>query len=247
LTKLLKVSYSHLNLFISCPYSAYLRYEAKVKSPTTIYLARGLALHSALERFHLETDAGLSFLVSVFKQEYNSIIDNEDVFVSWPQRKKYETEAIDWLETYHAQLLKAQFPRHPIAIEKEFSIPLGGIEIIGKIDRIDEGIIISDYKGAKAKIKPWDLKHNLQLTIYYYAAKLIYKQEPSKIIWWHLPSGERMETTRNDRDVEQLEKLITNAVKMKDLDIKHRVYNETCSRCPYMGDICEDPNLEVSL
>lgn len=244
MAELLRVSYSYLNLFISCPYSAFLRYQAKVDSPTTIYLARGIALHSALERFHLETNAGLPFLLKSFKDEYNKIIDEEDVFVSWPQRKKYESESLGWLETFYSQWERGVFPRTPLAVEKEFSLPLGGIEIVGKIDRIDDDIVVSDYKSSKAKIKPWDLRHNIQLTIYWWAAKQIYKKEPKKLVWWHLPSGEQFPTERNDRDVEQVEELIVNAVKMRNLDIKHRVYNKTCEQCPYVGDVCEDINLE---
>lgn len=242
------ISYSFLHL-LACPYAAFLRYEAALRGPTTIWLALGSAVHFALEVGHTENNLDITHLINVFKAEYNRIVTEDEVFVSYPQLIKQEGEGMTMLEVYHAQIKSGQIAEHPLDVEKEFRIPIAGTHLVGRIDKIEQDdageYSIIDYKTGKAKPDGWFLRHNVQLTAYYWACYEIYGKYPKKLIWHHLRTGELIETERTPADVEQLKLMINNAVKMKSLDMRHRIFHEkVCEWCDYRGAICDDLELE---
>ena len=243
------ISYSFLHL-LACPYASFLRYEAALRGPTTPSLALGSALHFALEEAHQEGAFSITNLLNTFKKEYNRIIIEEDVFVSYPQLKKLESEGMTMLEVYYAQVEAGKITKYPLAVEKEFRIPIAGTFLVGRIDKIEHDeysgeYSLLDYKSGKSKPEAWTLRHNVQLTAYYWACFEIYGKYPKKLIWHHLRTGELLETERTPEDVEQLKLMIHNAVKMKDMDIRHRIFHErVCDWCDFKGAVCDDLELE---
>lgn len=246
------LSYSHLHL-LACPYAAWLRYEAALKGPTSIHLALGSALHHSLEHTHREGAFNLKKAVDLFKKEYNRIVIDEDVFVGYPQLKKKETEGVEMLELYDAQITKNTIKDFPLAVEKEFEIPIAGTKLVGKIDRIDwiqetDDYEVSDYKSGSKKPDAFDLRHNLQLTAYAWACLILYGKLPRMLYWHHLRTGEKLPTVRTLQDIEDLKVMIANAVKMKDMGIRHRIYHDgVCNWCDYRGEVCEDTDLEANI
>jgi RecB family exonuclease len=242
------ISYSYLHL-LACPYASFLRYEAALRGPTTAPLALGSAVHNTLERAHLENVFDIKQMVFNFKEEYHRIIIEDDVFVSYPQLKKLESEGIVLLEVYHAQIEAGQITKYPLAVEKEFRIPIAGTFLVGRIDKMEQDdageYTVLDYKTGKAKPEVWSLRHNVQLTAYYWACYELYGKYPKKLIWHHLRTGELIETERTPADVEQLKTMINNAVAMKDTGIRHRIFHDrVCDWCDYKGAVCDDLELE---
>lgn len=257
--KIRHISYSYLHI-LACPYAAFLRYEAAIKSPTTPWLALGNAVHYALEMAHKEGTFQLNKAVIFFNQEFTRILEDDEVFISWPQTRKMETEGAEMLGRYYEQLNEGLFPKEPLELEKAFSIPFGGTDIVGRIDKIDfvpatSGYIITDFKTGKAKPDPWFLRHNLQLTAYAWAAQTLYGKLPDAVVWHHLRTGELLSTKRTQQDVDDLKRLIQNAIDMNNNGVRHRIYHENvCGMCEYSGMpkagirptkvICDDRELE---
>jgi RecB family exonuclease len=242
------ISYSFLHL-LACPYASFLRYEAALRGPTTPWLALGNAVHLALEVAHREDNQNVDDWIKVFKAEYNRIVVDEEVFISYPQLRKLESEGMTMLEVYHAQTESGQITKHPLDVEKEFRIPIAGTFLVGRIDKIEQdsdgefGVI--DYKTGKSKPDGWFLRHNVQLTAYYWACFELYGKYPKRLVWHHLRTGELLETERTQTDVEQLKDMISNAVLMKGMNIRHRIFHEQiCGYCDYKGAICDDLELE---
>lgn len=245
------ISYSHLHL-LACPYAAFLRYEAALKGPTTPWLALGSALHYALEFTHKEGAFNPQKAVKLFQDEFNRIIVDDDVFIGYPLLKKLEAEGIEMLGVYSEQIKSGIISEYPLALEKEFSIPVAGTKIIGRIDKVevdeDGEYTVTDFKSGKEKPKEWDLRHNLQFTTYYWACFLIYGKYPKKLIWHHLRTGELLETVRTPYDIKNLTDMIQNAVTMREQDIRHRIFNDQiCGWCDYRGDTCDDQELEQKI
>jgi len=246
------LSYSHLHL-LACPYAAWLRYEHALKGPTTPWLALGTSLHHAIEKAHMNGPFDLKFAVDLFKTEFQRIITDEEVFIGYPLLVKLRGEGMDMLGLYNAQVKDGKIKNNPLALEKTFEIPIAGTKLVGKIDKIeiddeDGEYIGTDFKSGKAKPQEFDLRHNLQLTAYYWAIFDLYGRYPKKMVWHHLRTGEFFETTRTPQDVEDLKTMISNAVFMKQNNVRHRIFHDgVCNYCDYKPTICEDYQLESEL
>lgn len=241
------ISYSKLHL-LACPYAAFLKYEAAIKGPTTPWIARGNAIHTALEKAHKVTPFNLPHAVQVYKDEFSRIIEEEDVAIGWPQLKKMESEGIQMLEKYSDKVASGIVSQTPLALEAEFKLPFLETSVVGKIDKVERdefGYIVTDYKTGKAKPDKWFLRHNLQLTAYAWACQELYGELPYKLIWHHLATDELLETERTELDIKDLKVTIGNALSMHDSGIKHRIFHEqVCGQCDYQGATCDDRDLE---
>lgn len=244
------ISYSYLHL-LACPYAAFLRYEAGIKGPMTEYLALGNALHLALEKGHRADQFDGPYAHSLFISEFNRIIEEDQVFVGYPKRKKLEAEGTAMLVLYASQVERGIIPAIAYKHEQGFKIPFEGIEVVGRIDKVEyspeEGYTIIDYKSGGKEPDPWFLRHNLQLTAYAWACLELYGELPRKLVWHHLRNGKRLQTVRTMDDIAQLQKMISNALLMEKNNIRHRIFHEKiCEWCPYAGPEkeCEDYDLE---
>lgn len=257
------ISYSWLHSF-ACPYANFLRYDGKLRGPTTRYLALGSALHLALELCHTpEKDFDLTEAIKIFKVEFSRIIQDEEVFITYPNMIKANAEGAEMLGLYQHGIDTGKISVLVRDVEKEFQIPFNGIEIVGKIDKIDSipdgngssyGYGIVDYKSGSKKPDPWFIDHNLQFTAYAWAGLLLYGELPTKLIWHHLRTGELLETTRTIQDVEELKQMIRDTQHMREQGIRYRVYHEqVCGWCEFSGSgmdkstICDDRELEKRL
>jgi CRISPR/Cas system-associated exonuclease Cas4 (RecB family) len=245
------ISYSFLHT-LACPYQAFLRYEAALRGPTTPPLALGNAIHHALEKGHLNPDTlNLETLVKLFLDEHRRIVVDDDVFISYPQIRTNEAEGTDILGRYWKKVEKGYITKTPFAVEKEFKLDIAGTKIVGKIDKIektDEGYVVIDYKTGRKEPDEWFLRHNLQFTAYWWACKEIYGEYPVKAVWHHLRTNKFIETVRDEWDIEQLKRMVENAVKMQEQDIRHRIYHEQiCNWCDFKGATCDDQNLEQEI
>lgn len=246
------LSYSSLHL-LACPYAFWLKYDHGMVGPTTPWLALGSALHHSLEITHNDGLFNLRNAVTNFKDKYKGIIEDDDVFIGYPQMRKLENEGIEMLERYDAQIKSGQISDHPLAMEAAFAIPIAGTSLVGKIDRLDiddDGeYTVTDYKSGKKKPEAFDLRNNLQFTSYAWAVKIMKGKLPKKLVWHHLRTGELLETERNEQDIKNLMAMIENAVFLKVNGVKHRIFHEgVCGWCDFKGpDICTNYELEAKL
>jgi hypothetical protein len=258
------ISYSWLHSF-ACPYANFLRYDGKLRGPTTRFLALGSALHLALELSHTpERDFNLTEAIRIFNTEFSRIIHDEEVFIKYPELIKAKAEGAEMLSLYQFGLDRGNISVLVRDVEKEFQIPFNGIEIVGKMDKVENvlkeidtpgnngyGYSIVDYKSGSKKPDPWFLDHNLQFTAYAWAGKTLYNELPTKLIWHHLRTGELLETTRTEQDIEEFKQMILDTQQMRKQGIRYRVYHEqVCGYCEFSGSgmnkstICDDRELE---
>lgn len=246
-----KISYSYLHV-LSCPYASFLKYEGHIKGKTTHYLALGNAVHLALEHMYSDVEEGqlpIDDTLEIFRTEFDRIIDEEEVFVSYPQLKKAQADGSLMIERYYSE----NNPR-PLAVEKEFSLVIEDVEIVGKIDKaeiINDEFIVTDYKSGSGKPTEWFLSRDLQFTTYYWAAQQLFGRFPDRLVWHHLKTGARYPTYRSEWDIEQLKNIVRGSVTLQNQDIRYRVYHkEICGQCEYSGDKgkeCDDQLLEEKI
>ena len=131
--------------------------------------------------------------------------------------KKMESEGIEMLEKYDAQVTSGIISPTPLALEVAFSLPFMGTEVVGRIDKIEyvegTGYIVTDFKSGKQKPTAWSLSHNVQLSTYAWACQEMYGELPAKVIWHHLRTGELLESVRTQQDVDDIKKRTVRRVK----------------------------------
>jgi len=237
----------------ACPYAAFLRYEAGMRSKTTDALALGNSLHLALEEGHKQPEWSLDFVGNKFLTEYRRIIEDEEVYVTWPKMKKQEAEGLEMLELFTRGIEQGKIPAIPYASEKEFKLPFEDeIVVVGKIDRIDfddDGeYIVIDYKSGSREPDAWFLDHDLQFTTYAWAGYELFGKLPKELRWHHLRNGKQLVTHRTMKDIEELQRMLHNALEMNRRDIRYRIYHsQVCNWCEFKGAVCDDRELETQL
>lgn len=238
---------------LACPYASFLRYAGNVKGPSTPWIARGNAVHDALEHSFSETGFNLENAVNIYKIKFAKEIEDENVSINWANYKKMEAEAIIMLENFNGKIDSGEVSPQPLALEKEFKLPFLDTYVVGKIDKVDFDAvtgeyIVTDYKTGKAKPDKWFLRHNLQLTAYAWACLELYGQLPKTLVWHHLATNELLTTERSLADIDGLKDMIANAIAMDEAKIKHRIYHEDiCAKCDYVGALCDDRDLEAEI
>jgi hypothetical protein len=243
------ISYSFLHL-LACPYAAFLRYEGAIRAPANEYLALGNALHLALELSYKKTGQfDAQGAASIFTTEFHRQIDDEEIFIGYPKKKKMEAEGINMLALYAHDVESGKIPATPLDHEVEFKIPFKDIYIVGRIDKVEFdpaiGYDIIDYKSGSQEPDPWFLRHNIQLTVYAWACLELYGELPHRVKWHHLRNGKILETERTMEDIEDVKVMISNAILMDKKEIRHRIFHDQiCKWCDYRGPICDDKGLE---
>lgn len=246
--QLRSISYTLLHNF-ACPYAVFLKYEGGIKEPYTKHLALGEAVHSALELGYTDEGWNSEIAEQIFVSEWKRIIEEHEVFISYPELRKFEADGIKMISIHTKKIEKGLLPPRPTEIEHAFSLPFLDTNIKGKIDRVDDiedgDYTIDDYKSGGKEPDAWFLKHNLQFTLYAWAMFEQRGRLPKKLYWHHLRNGKRLETTRTIEDIEELQRMIGNVLMLTKNDVRYRVYHEAiCKWCNYQGEICDDRELE---
>lgn len=250
--ELKQISYSYLNT-LACTYQNFLKYEGRIKGPVTPPLALGNALHHALEMGFKAPVLSEDKFISLFQEEFHRIIKDDDVFITYPEIKKNEATGIEVIVRYWNDMERGKLTKNPLAVELEFKLPIAGINIVGKIDKVErneEGkLVVTDYKSGSRKPEEWFLRRNLQFTAYYMAAHMIYGEWP-ELVWHQLRTGSLIRTERDQWDIDNLVRNIEAAINFRKDDVRFRIYNEAvCKWCPYFGNgnACDDQDLEARI
>jgi DNA helicase II / ATP-dependent DNA helicase PcrA len=164
------LSYSQVDDFLSCPLRYHLRHRLGVPTPPHHALVVGIALHQAVAAYHGAELRGRSM----------DLAGLQDVFTAHWRSEGFLSRAHEEARFTAGRAALARFAvdaarppgRTTIAAERPFAVRLGGHDLRGRYDRVDEGpdgAVITDYKSGDVR----DQKHaterareSLQLQLY---------------------------------------------------------------------------------
>jgi RecB family exonuclease len=203
-----RLSYSSINTYETCPAKYRFQYEERLPTASSPALTFGDVLHRALFRFH---DRPVPVAPSL--EELQGFLDDEwsdEGYRDPGEESLYRDHARQVLTDYYREN-SAQF-RIPAALEFRFTIEVEGVALSGVIDRMDRipggGYEIIDYKTGRRLPPQARIDQDLQLSVYYLAAKEIWGIEPEKLTLYFLLPGQRMTTTRTAADADALRRRI---------------------------------------
>ena len=167
---ILKTSFSALETFKQCALKYKYQNIDRIRAPKSKEAVFGQKIHKALQYFHSKTPVSptLDELLNHIKE----IWDNEP-FLDEQEEMIYFGEAVKILKNYYNHFSKLQ--KKPIVLDTEtrFEIILESkgekcrlAGIVDRIDKLDNGIEIVDYKTTKRLPAQKEIDDSLQLSLY---------------------------------------------------------------------------------
>jgi len=186
-------SFTQLKAFENCPLQYKFAHVFKIPVRGKATFSYGKTIHNTLFEFvkkMIEKKISLAELLKIYQKEW---ID--DWYDNQAQKEKYFEIGQATLKRFYNDFLKRKpsillIDGKP-ALEQSFNLKIGGYTLIGKIDRIDKienGVELIDYKTGEFKEKT-KLKDKKQLLIYQIAAEEVYNLKPQKLTYYYVDEG----------------------------------------------------------
>jgi putative RecB family exonuclease len=229
----MKLSYSSINTYETCPAKYRFQYQDKMPTSGSPALTFGDILHRTLYRFHnrpVPVAPSLDELLEMVESEWTG-----DGFRDPSEEQLYLDHARQILTGYHRE--NAESFRIPAALEFRFTIEVEGVQLNGMIDRMDRipggGYEIIDYKTNRRLPPKAVVDRDLQLSLYYLAAREIWGIEPERLTLYYLLPGQRMTTFRTPADAEDLRRRIGTVAERIAAGMFEPRQNPLCDWCDF--------------
>jgi DNA helicase II / ATP-dependent DNA helicase PcrA len=182
------LSASGIETYNTCPLKYRLRTEWKLSGEPSAALQFGAAMHRVLHEYHRARIAGNASakdeVIAMFKRELAGSRMADPV-----QHELYERQGIAQLERF---LVRTDHPAPAsvVANEQSFLVQIDGVDVTGRIDRIDRlsstgEVMIVDYKTGVPKSEE-DAEESLQLSLYGIAAREQWGHTPVRLAFHNL-------------------------------------------------------------
>ncbi|MEK7541049.1 MAG: UvrD-helicase domain-containing protein [Patescibacteria group bacterium] len=234
-------SYSQLAAFEKCPLQYKFGFILKVPVRGKAVFSFGKTMHNALYKFLKdinETDklkqenlfgfkdpkprgglssAGFEYLTELYEKNWiDEWYDNKK------QKEDYYKLGKEIIKNFYKDFSKNP-PKifkinNDLALEIPFNLRVGDYTLFGVIDRIDEvngGVAIIDYKTGQSKDK-LDFENKEQLLIYQIAAEEVLKIQPKELTYYYLENGKKTSFLGTEKEIKaQKEKILEEIEKIK--------------------------------
>lgn len=234
-----KFSFTQLNSFENCPYHYWLEYILKVPQRGKNFFSFGSSMHATLQNFFLRVkeraDIGQQDLFGgkkgasdkkplVSLEELLEIYEKywiDDWYKDRNEHDQYKTNGKkmlkDFYQRYEKDLVVPKFLETPFNLHLKDDSGGQHYTIIGKIDRIDQinnGVQLIDYKTGKSKKQDsLEASDKNQLLIYQMAAAQYLGEAVEKLTYYYLEDGTTVSFIGTDKDLENLFKNMIKNIK----------------------------------
>ena len=182
------LSFSKISTYQTCPLSYKFQYVDKLPAEEKWYFSFGSTLHLCAEYFFrvkVTSPPSLDELLAFYDKTWLS-----GGYESAEEEGRYRAYGRQVLTRFW-ELHSADF-RPPLAVERKFSIDIDGVRLRGIIDRVDKlesGLSIVDYKTNQQLFTKEYVADNLQLTLYQMAVDQLWTLPVEKLTLYHLRSN----------------------------------------------------------
>jgi DNA helicase-2/ATP-dependent DNA helicase PcrA len=239
--ELLNLSFYQIDDYMTCPLKY--KYVHILRVPimehhTVIY---GRAMHEAVTEYFArklnQEKIGLSELLQIFKESFQpqGFLDEKH------QEERFKAGEAALTRFYQDEETKKS---KTLFLEKPFSFVFENVRISGRFDRVDqepEGVVIIDFKTSglsKQKEADKRAKDNLQLALYAFAYKTIFKELPKRVELHFLESGLIGQNKIEEHALELIkEKIITVSSGIRKRAFEASPGYMDCNYCAY-NQIC---------
>lgn len=180
------ISVSQINLYLLCPLRYRYQYVDELPRPCkAAELAFGSAVHSAIEWWHKERQAGFihewADVAAIFAADLNAQAVDDLRFKNGDDLESLTSKGKELVEVYIKHFKGAM----PKAVEQGFRVPLVDLDtgerltmpLDGYFDLLEEGDTVVELKTAAKVYDLTTITQHLQLTAYAYAFGWLRKRE----------------------------------------------------------------------
>lgn len=206
----MKLSATRLNTYLQCPRQYRYRYVLELPVIPTTPLLFGSCIHETL-RFVQEhrVESGnlplLSQALDVFNRLWQESVSREQpLFKPGTSPKSYEDMAKQMLAVH---LKVSRTSAVPLLLEFPFEVTVGEHQLVGILDRVDEGehgLVVVDYKSGARKPSAREVGADLQLTCYAFAVQQMFDLPVERVAVHHLRDGLDLMSNRAQSDYDWL-------------------------------------------
>jgi len=196
-----RLSYSAISTYQKCPLSYKFQYVDRLPTKPSHYLSFGNSIHAALEFFY-GIDTPQPHSLERLLEELDNVWIS-DGYENEAHEKEYKEKGRAILTTFYHENLPSF--KLPVAVEKQFTLDIDGITLVGVIDRIDRlsngGLEVIDYKTNEKLPPKTKLNTDLQLPIYHMATEEIYGTPPQKVTFYFLVPNQKMSARKTNPEL----------------------------------------------
>lgn len=238
----MRVSYSALETFSTCPAKYKFQYIDRISIPKSKEAVFGTIVHECLKQFHNPSQAlppQEDDLLKCFTDKWDSSVyqDSQEEAFAFHQ-------GIGLLKRYYSQNQGKDF--NIVSLETLIAVPIqDGQEyhqVTGKIDRVDKlddgSFEVIDYKTAKKMPAQKFVDDNFQLAIYHLGLlhrwpSLQQAKKPIKLTLYFLKHGEMLSTLKKNPETSETKEKILDLIKQIQQSNFQPKPNPLCDWCPY--------------
>lgn len=252
----MRISYSALESFISCPAKYKYQNIDKIKTPKSKEAVFGTLIHECLKALHnpsLAAPLTEDALLKQFTDKWNS-----DLYQDQQEEAFTFHQGIEILKNYRSE--NRNLTSKIIDLETSFTVALGDHLIAGRIDRIDklpDGIFeVIDYKTARKMPSQEMVDSNLQLSIYHLGLlnrwPALQKKQVCLSLYF-VRHGEKISTFRTGQQLEESKEKILDLISQIEKSDFQPKSNPLCNWCQYQKQcplfrhkfITDQPAIEI--
>ncbi len=256
-TNRLRLSYSKMSLFERCPRAYSKLYNERVQPNPQPFFSFGSCIHGVMEDYYdfenseKRTEEFMLTLLEKRWREYR-------IGYRTPEEEAdYRDRAESMLLAYYNRFVKDKTFKPAASIEDYFEIPVGNDSIMtGFIDRIDElstgGYTVLDYKTEPTDRSQESVDNDLQLTLYYWAARESLKMDIRELGLFMMSHDKIITTRRTPEDIPVVLNRIIDITRTirEETEFAPRInkYCQSCDHlagCPLETEIRENTDLRT--
>lgn len=238
----MRISYSALETYQQCPLKYKFQEIDRIKVPKSKEAVFGSVVHDTMKFIH---KPGILSPTLDQAMEHFSNSWNPAVFDSEMEERAAFSQGIKIIQEYYHKNNPANF--NIIDLETRFQIEIGKDKnkhvvsgIIDRIDKIEDGYEIIDYKTTKKMPSQEKVDHDLQLSVYLNAFLSRYPKEAEnldkvKVSLYYLKHGVKLSSTRTAEHLEQSKQLFLDTIKIIETGKFEPVVSPLCDWCGYQN------------
>lgn len=238
----MRISYSSLDTYQSCPLKYKFQEIDKIKVPKSKEAVFGSVMHETMRFIH--TPGILSPTMEQAMEHFGNSW-NPAVFDSEDEERAAFSQGVRIIQDYYKQNNPADF--NIVNLESRFQIEIGEdgdkhivSGIIDRIDRIDGGFEIIDYKTTRKMPTQEKVENDLQLSVYLKAFLSRYPKEIDnlsnlKVSLYFLKHGVKLSATRTLEQLKNSEQLFLDTIKLIESVKFEPAVSPLCDWCGYQN------------